>query len=117
MSIHLKGRHFLTLKGFTSHEIHYLLNLSQDLKKKMNRNSWESIEGEKYSALYTQGEKDDRHLIKDGEFFAHKEAIYRNEIKPHPLNLNRWLRSNSVYDLLLKPWIIHHLLQSSVELV
>lgn len=34
MPINLKRRHFLTLKHFTSHEIHYLLNLSQDLKKK-----------------------------------------------------------------------------------
>lgn len=34
MPINLKRRHFLTLKHFTSHEIHYLLNLSQDLKEK-----------------------------------------------------------------------------------
>ncbi|QVL57368.1 MAG: ornithine carbamoyltransferase [Simkaniaceae bacterium] len=34
MPVNLKGRHFLTLKHFTTHEIHYLLNLSQDLKEK-----------------------------------------------------------------------------------
>lgn len=34
MPINLKGRHFLTLKHFTSDEIHYLLNLSKDLKEK-----------------------------------------------------------------------------------
>ena len=41
----------------------------------------------KYAALYAQAEKDYNHLIKDGEFFPHKKAIYRNEIKPRPLNL------------------------------
>jgi len=34
MPVNLKGRNFLTLKHFTSEEIHYLLNLSQDLKEK-----------------------------------------------------------------------------------
>jgi ornithine carbamoyltransferase len=34
MPVNLKGRHFLTLKDFTPEEIHYLLNLSHDLKKK-----------------------------------------------------------------------------------
>ena len=34
MPINLKGRHFLTLKDFTPEEIHYLLNLSLDLKAK-----------------------------------------------------------------------------------
>lgn len=34
MPINLKGRHFLTLKDFSPEEIHYLLNLSSDLKSK-----------------------------------------------------------------------------------
>lgn len=34
MPVNLKGRHFLTLKDFTTEEIHYLLNLSRDLKSK-----------------------------------------------------------------------------------
>ncbi|MCB1072843.1 MAG: ornithine carbamoyltransferase [Chlamydiia bacterium] len=34
MPVNLKGRHFLTLKHFTPQEIHYLLDLSQDLKEK-----------------------------------------------------------------------------------
>jgi len=34
MPVNLKGKHFLTLKHFTTDEIHYLLNLSQDLKEK-----------------------------------------------------------------------------------
>ncbi|WP_423062580.1 ornithine carbamoyltransferase [Candidiatus Paracoxiella cheracis] len=34
MSVNLKGRHFLTLKDFTSGEIEYLLDLSRDLKEK-----------------------------------------------------------------------------------
>lgn len=34
MSINLKGRHFLTLRDFSSSEINYLLQLSQDLKTK-----------------------------------------------------------------------------------
>lgn len=34
MAINLKGRNFLTLKDFTPEEIHYLLNLSHDLKAK-----------------------------------------------------------------------------------
>lgn len=34
MSVNLHGRHFLTLKHFSPDEIHYLLNLSADLKAK-----------------------------------------------------------------------------------
>lgn len=34
MPVNLKGRHFLTLKDFSTQEIHYLLNLSKDLKEK-----------------------------------------------------------------------------------
>lgn len=34
MPVNLKGRHFLTLKDFSPEEIHYLLNLSVDLKAK-----------------------------------------------------------------------------------
>lgn len=34
MPLNLKGRHFLTLKDFSSEEITYLLNLSKDLKNK-----------------------------------------------------------------------------------
>lgn len=41
----------------------------------------------KYSALYEQAERDYNHLIKDGEFFPHKKAMYRSEIKSRPLNL------------------------------
>lgn len=34
MSVNLKGKNFLTLKDFSPEEIHYLLNLAQDLKSK-----------------------------------------------------------------------------------
>ncbi len=34
MPVNLKGRHFLTLKDFTTEEIQYLLDLSRDLKNK-----------------------------------------------------------------------------------
>ena len=34
MPVSLKGRHFLTLKDFTPQEIHYLLDLSRELKAK-----------------------------------------------------------------------------------
>ncbi|WIF95999.1 ornithine carbamoyltransferase [Caminicella sporogenes] len=34
MPVNLKGRHFLTLKDFTSQEIKYLLDLAMDLKRK-----------------------------------------------------------------------------------
>nr|NGX63421.1 Ornithine carbamoyltransferase [Candidatus Anoxychlamydiales bacterium] len=34
MPVNLRGRSFLTLKDFTPREIHYLLDLSKDLKSK-----------------------------------------------------------------------------------
>ncbi len=34
MPVNLRGQHFLTLKDFTPEEIHYLLDLSRDLKNK-----------------------------------------------------------------------------------
>lgn len=57
------------------------LKVLRTLKEAKNKNP------KKYSALYAQAEKDYNNLIKDGEFFPHKKAIYRSEIKPRPLNL------------------------------
>lgn len=53
MSINLKGRHFLTLRGFSSEEIQYLLDLSSSLKlKKRAGIRGNTLEGKSVALLF-----------------------------------------------------------------
>lgn len=53
MAVNLKGRNFLTLKDFTPDEIHYLLNLAHDLKRKKRLGiKGKSLEGKNIVLLF-----------------------------------------------------------------
>lgn len=83
MSFNLHGRHFLTLKDFTTQEIEFLLQLSTDLKnKKRTRTQYPLLKGRNIALIFEKASTRTRcaftvAAIDEG---AHPEYLGKNDI-------------------------------------
>ncbi|AUJ24698.1 ornithine carbamoyltransferase [Virgibacillus dokdonensis] len=80
----LAGRHFLTLKDFTTEEIHYLLDLASDLKEKKNAGiTHRYMEGQNIALLFEKPSTRTRcaFTVACIDLGAHPEYLGKNDIQ------------------------------------
>jgi ornithine carbamoyltransferase len=83
MALNLHGRHFLTLKDFTTQEIEFLLNLSVDLKaKKRVRTQHQLMKGRNIALIFEKASTRTRCAFTVAAFDegAHPEYLSKNDI-------------------------------------